>query len=218
MLSRNWNYKLTVCMAISFVMSVAAVNAQQLAAIKLNAPNKSRGTLSVMQALAARQSAAEYSDRLLSVADMSDLFWAADGINREDGRRTAASAMNAQDVILYAFTPQGVYLYDAGDHELKPVVAGDHRTVFGERGMAPLIVLMVSDVAKFGDRAALDMRREFGAIDVGIVAQNIMLFCSGNGLCTRPRAGMDREAITKLLNLNDSQLPMLNNAIGYPKN
>ena len=217
MLSRNWNFKLIVCMAISFVMSVTAVNAQQLAAIKLNAPDKNRGT-SVMQALTARQSATEYSDRLLSVADMSDLLWAANGINREDGRRTAASAMNAQDVILYAFTPQGVYLYDAGDHELKPVVAGDQRKVFGERGMAPLIVLMVSDIAKFGDRAALDMRREFGAIDVGIVSQNIMLFCSGNGLCTRPRAGMDRDAITKLLNLNESQLPMLNNAIGYPKN
>jgi len=217
MLSKNCNFKLIVCVSLSIIISVAAVNAQQLAAIKLNAPNKNRGT-SVMQALSVRQSAGEYSDRLLSVADMSDLFWAANGINREDGRRTAASAMNAQDVILYAFTPQGVYLYDAGNHELKPVVAGDQRLVFGERGMAPLIVLMVSDVAKFGDRIDFDMRREFGAIDVGIVSQNIAVFCAGNGIGTRPRAGMDRDAIKKLLNLNDSQLPMLNNAIGYPQN
>ena len=217
MLSKIFHCKLIVCATVSFVMLVAAVDAQQLAAIKLNAPNKNRGT-SVMQALSARQSATDYSDRLLSVSDMSDLFWAANGVNREDGRRTAPSAMNAQDVILYAFTPQGVYLYDAGTHELKPVVAGDQRQVFGERGMAPLIVLMVSDVSKFGDRTPLDMRREFGAIDVGIVSQNIAVFCSGNGIWTRPRASMDRDAVKRLLHLNDTQLPMLNNAIGYPKN
>ena len=203
---------LILMMMLPFIL----INAQQLTGIKLNAPDKNRGT-SVMQAFSLRQSAGEYSDKLLSVADMSDLFWAANGINREDGRRTAPSAMNAQDVALYAFTPEGVYLYDAQALELKPAVSGDHRIVFGERGMAPLIILMVSDVSKFGDRIPLDMRREFGAIDVGIVSQNIAMFCAGNEIVTRPRASMDREAIKTLLNLNEFQLPMLNNAVGYPK-
>ena len=217
MLRKYFNYKLIVSMAINFAMLVTAVCAQQLTTIKLNAPNKDRGA-SVMRALSARQSANEYSDKLLSVSDMSDLFWAANGINRENGRRTAPSAMNAQDVILYAFTPQGVYIYDAETHELKPVVAGDQRLVFGERGMAPLIVLMASDVSKFGDRIPLDLRREFGAIDVGTVSQNIAIFCAGNGILTHPRASMDRDEIKKLLHLSEFQLPMLNNAIGYPKN
>ena len=216
MLNRKINFKLMVMMTISFVMLSATASSQQFAAIKLNAPNKNRGS-SIMQAFSARQSATEYSDSLLSVADMSDLFWAANGINREDGRRTAPSAMNAQDVAIYAFTPQGIYIYDAAAHELTPVVVGDHRFVFGEHG-APLSVLMVSDISKFGDRISLEMRHEFGAIDVGIVSQNIAIFCSGNGILTRPRAGMNRDEIKKLLHLNDSQLPMLNNAIGYPKN
>ena len=201
---------------LMMVLSCFMVSSQQLATIKLNAPDKNRGKL-VMQAFSLRQSVTEYSDKLLSVADMSDLFWAANGINREDGRRTAPSAMNVQDVALYAFTPQGVYLYDAQAHELKPVAQGDQRSVFGERGMAPLIILMVSDISKFGDRIALELRHEFGAIDVGIVSQNIALFCAGAGLATRPRASMDREAIKTLLKLNESQLPMLNNAVGYPK-
>ena len=199
------------------LLLVPTVSAQQLAAIKFNAPNKDRG-VSVMKAFSERKSANEYSDRLLSVADMSDLFWAANGINREDGRRTAPSAMNAQDVTLYAFTQQGVYIYDAEAHELKSVAVGDQRQVFGERGMAPLIILMVSDISKFGQAGTPELRHEFGAIDVGIVSQNIAIFCAGNGIDSHPRASMDRVAIKQLLNLSDTQLPMLNTAVGYPKN
>ena len=93
---------LILMMMLPFIL----INAQQFTGIKLNVPDKNRGA-SVMQALSLRQSAREYSDKLLSVADMSDLFWAADGINREDGRRTAPSAMNAQDVALYALLRKG---------------------------------------------------------------------------------------------------------------
>lgn len=202
---------------LTTLLFATTLQAQQLNPIRLNTPDKTREA-KLMKAFEERKSATEYSDKMLSIQDLSDLFWAANGINRpEEGKRTAASAMNRQDVILYAFTPEGVYLYDAEAHELTPITAGDYRKLFGERGMSPLIVLLVSDIGKFGDAASPELRKEWSAIDIGLVSQNIALFCAGNGIGTRPRAGMDREALKELLHLTDTQLPMLNNAVGYPR-
>jgi len=202
---------------LTALLFVVTLNAQQLSPIKLNAPDKTRGA-AVMKALDDRKSTADYSEQALSLQDMSDLFWAAHGINRpEEGKRTTGSAMNRQDVMVYAFTTGGVYLYDAEAHELKPVTTGDHRMLFGERSMSPMIILLVTDVAKFGEVGDPTLRREWGAIDVGLVSQNIALFCSGTGIGTKPRASMDREAIKSLLKLTDLQLPILNHAVGYIK-
>ena len=206
-----------ISIILTALLFVVTLNAQQLSTIKLNAPDKSRGA-AVMKALNDRRSTIDYTEQALSHQDMSDLFWAAHGINRPDeGKRTTGSAMNRQDVMVYAFTTEGAYFYDAGAHELQPVTTGDHRTLFGERSMTPMIILLVSDVAKFGEVGDPTLRREWGAIDVGLVSQNIALFCSGTGIGTKPRAGMDREAISSLLKLTDLQLPMLNHAVGYIK-
>jgi nitroreductase len=115
--------------------------AQDLQTIKLNEPNKTRG-LPVMEALSVRASARDWSDKDLGLQDLSDLLWAANGINRPDGKRTASSAMNAQDVDIYAFMKDGVYRYDAAAHALVPVLAGDHRSEImmmrpGGPGMKP---------------------------------------------------------------------------------
>jgi hypothetical protein len=102
--------------------------AQEPKTIKLNEPNKKRG-LPVMEVLSVRASAREWSDQELSLQDLSDLLWAANGINRpESGKRTASSAMNAQDVDIYVFRKDGAYLYDASRHALNLVVAGDFRS------------------------------------------------------------------------------------------
>lgn len=193
------------------------LNAQQIQIIKLKEPSKDRGS-SIMNALANRKSTNEYSEKMLSLEDLSDLLWAANGINRpEEGKRTSASAMNKQDAMIYTFTPEGVHLYDANAHELKPIVKGDHRKLFGERGMSPLIILLVTDISKFGNVGTEELRKEWGAIDLGLISQNIALFCSGNGIGTKPRAGMNRDGIKELLKLTDSQLPMLNHPVGYTK-
>ncbi|WP_352422815.1 nitroreductase family protein [Proteiniphilum sp.] len=206
--------------SVLFVTGLLAFNvlsAQKLEIIKLKEPNMNRGS-SAMNALENRRSTDEYSDRMLNIDDLSDLLWAANGINRpESGKRTAASAMNRQDVSVYTFTTEGVHLYDAAKHELLPVISGDHRKLFGERGMSPLIILLVTDISKFGDVGTNEDRREWGAIDLGLVSQNMAIFCAANGIGTRPRAGMDREGIASLLKLSDTQLPMLNHSVGYPK-
>lgn len=206
-----------IILIITTLMLSVALNAQELSSIKLNTPDLNRGA-GIMKAFANRKSVNEYSNKMLSLDDLSDLLWAANGINRpEEGKRTAASALDKQDVMIYTFTTEGVHLYDAKKHELMPIVKGDHRKLFGERGMAPLIVLLVTDIAKFGERGTPDTAKEWGAIDIGLVSQNIALFCSGNDIDTRPRASMDREAIKRLLGLTNSQLPMLNHAVGYAK-
>lgn len=193
------------------------LKAQQMEQIKLNEPNLNRGG-SIMKALADRKSTGEYSDRMLTLNDLSDLLWAANGINRpESGKKTAGSAMNKQDVSIYTFTTEGVHLYDAVSHQLEPLVQGDHRLLFGERGMSPLIILLVTDISKFGQVGTDELRKEWGAIDLGLVSQNIALFCSGNNIATKPRAGMNREGIKALLKLTETQLPILNHSVGYFK-
>jgi hypothetical protein len=107
-----------------------------LETIKLDAPDKTRG-LPVMEALSVRASARDWSEKDLSRRDLSDLLWAANGVNRPDGKKTASSAMNAQDVDIYAFMKDGVYLYDAKAHALVPVRAGDHRAEITMRPGGP---------------------------------------------------------------------------------
>jgi nitroreductase len=229
--------------------------AQELKTIKLNEPNKKRG-LPVMEALSVRASVREWSDKEVSLQDLSDLLWAANGINRpESKKRTAASAQNAQDVDIYVFMKDGAYLYDALGQALVPVVAGDYRNEIGMRpaggpggpggppgpkpegapgakpegppptgakpgggppSPAPLQLILVSDSSRFGGGTP-ELKYEWGAIDTGIVSQNIALFCAATGMATRPRASIAQDRVKSLLKLKDTQHPFLNHPIGYPK-
>lgn len=201
---------------------VFAINlfAQSKDIIVLNAPVTNRG-LTVMSALSHRASVVEFDTTSISHQDMSDLLWAANGINRpETGKRTASSAMNAQDIDVFIFNETGVYLYNAQGHILELVAKGDNRVVFSgdEAGTnPPIICLLVSDMSRFGTGDNLQ-KLEWAAIDAGIVAQNILLFCTSIDMTGRPRSGMNRKLIKELLGLNDSQLPLLNIPVSYKKN
>lgn len=241
------NFKNLILLTVlgAFLFCPLALSAQGPKTIKLNEPDKERG-LTVMEALAVRASATEWSTQDLSAQDLSDLLWAANGINRPDsGKKTAPSAMNAQDVDIYVFMKDGVYLYEAKSHSLVEVVAGDQRSLFfqprpprpagpGQPGqqpptppagapgpqqqmtMAPVVLLLVSDISRF--RGGSDeMKKEWAALDTGIVSQNISIFCAGVGLNTRPRSGMDRDKIRELLKLKETQLPLLNHPVSYKK-
>jgi len=209
--------------------------AQDLEAIKLNQPDKKRG-LPFMEAVAAKASATEWSERELSLQDLSDLLWAANGLNRpEENKTTASSAMNTHDVDIYVFMEQGIYVYDIREHELKPVLGGDFRSQLmrappprpadkeGETprprpapANAPVQIILVSDAERFRVGTP-EQRHEWGAIGAGIISQNISLFCAATGLKTRPRASMDKEAIGSLLKLRETQYVLLNHPVGYAK-
>jgi SagB-type dehydrogenase family enzyme len=194
-------------------------SAQELQVIKLNAPDKTRG-LATMKAFAERHSDRVYDKKDLSIKDLSELLWAANGINRSDGKRTAPSAMNRQEIDVYVVRKDGAYLYDAQAHSLTPVAAGDHRGAVAGGGQdfvksAPVSLVMVIDLEKLGDPAS-EQTRLMGAVDAGIVSQNVNIFCAGTGLSTVPRASMDQSELRKILKLKDTQLPIMNNPVGYP--
>ncbi|MDR2138392.1 MAG: SagB/ThcOx family dehydrogenase [Tannerella sp.] len=211
--------KKRMIMVLLCCFAAVGMSAQELQEIKLKDPNKTRGT-AVMKALSDRHSDREYSPQELSLQDLSDLLWAANGVNRPDGKRTAPSAMNRQEIDVYAIRADGAYLYDAQAHSLKPVAKGDYRAaVAGSQHFAktaPVCFVMVASLDKLGDSKA-EHTRIIGAVDAGIVTQNINLFCAAVGLSTVPRASMDQDELRKVLKLNDSQLPIMNNPVGYPK-
>ena len=174
-----------------------------------------------MKALSLRKSAAAQDfqkSKDLSLAEISDLLWAANGVNRsDDSKRTAPSAMNAQEIDIYVLAKTGAYFYDAKNHSLNLVTNSDLRAMgAGSQAAfadAPLNVLLVADISKFA-RGDDTVKQRFGAMDAGIVSQNISLFCAGTGLITRVRAGMDEQGLSKALKLTASQIPMLNLPIG----
>lgn len=207
---------LSLAVAMTFMSSCAMA---QIQSIKLEKANMERGT-NVMKALQARESIREFSDKMLSKADLSDLLWAAYGVNRADGKRTAASCLNKMDVDLYVLTAEGTYLYMPDEHMLKPVAEGDHRALI--RGgqtdfpLAPVNLVIVSITSRLGfdDKIGAELA---GAIDGALVSQNIALFCAANGLATVPRGSMDKEGLKKLLSLPDDAYIVINNPVGYKK-
>lgn len=203
---------------VCLMLSAATFAADKV--VKLPKPNLNRSG-AVMKALSERQSTREYASKALSLADLSDLLWAANGINRSDsGKRTAPSAMNKQDVDVYVVLPEGTYLYDAKNHQLNLVAEGDHRgAVAGGQAFvktAPVSLVLISDISRFGD-AKSARNQLMGAMDAGIVSQNISLFCSSANLATVPRASMDFNQLKKLLKLKETQIPMMNHPVGYFK-
>jgi nitroreductase len=206
----------TLLMALS-----ASASGNAPAVIKLDKPDLSRG-LPVMQALEKRASATEWSDKAISLKDLSDLLWAANGINRPDsGKRTAPSALNAQDVDIYVFTTEAVYRYDPAKNELDPVTTGDHReeVVLGHGGkpvLAPMELILVSEGSRF-PFGTPQQRKEWGLLDVGIVSQNIAVFCSATGLATRPRGSVNAENARRILNLKDGANVVLDQPVGFAK-
>ena len=199
-------------------ISVATFAADKV--IRLPKPNLNRNS-EVMEAFANRHSTREYAAKALTLTDLSDLLWAANGINRpEEGKRTAPSAMNKQDVDVYVVLPEGTYLYDAKAHQLNLVAEGDHRgAVAGGQAFvksAPVSLLLVSDLSRLGD-AKNTHTQLMGAVDAGIVSQNISIFCSAAKLATVPRASKDTAKLKSVLKLTDTQLPLMNPPVGYHK-
>ena len=172
-----------------------------------------------MQVLKNRKSTREFGPQKLSSQTLSNLLWAAFGINRPDGHRTAPSAMNWQEVSIYVATAEGVYLYDAQPHALKPVLAGDLRAATGTQDYvkdAAVNLVYVSDMSKTSRVTAAEAEK-YTAADVGFIAQNVYLYCASEGLAVVVRGSIDRPALAKTLKLPPQQQIILAQSVGYPK-
>jgi nitroreductase len=186
--------------------------------IPLNQPDLTRG-LVVAQAFSKRHSERAFATTALSRQDLSDLFWSVGGINRPNiGFLVNPTAIDAQDIAVYAVLPQGIYRYDKKAHALRGVVDGDYRTTVADTqptiADAPVIVLIVSDTDAFV-AVSEDEAIHLSALDAGIVCQTGLLFAAANGFVAVPRAEMDTAKLSALLGLTSAQILHLNIPIGY---
>jgi nitroreductase len=177
-----------------------------------------QGGKPLMQALSERKSNREFKDTKLPVQVLSNLLWAAYGVNRPDGHRTAPSAMNKQTVDVYVLTSDGAYLYNAPAHRLDLVAAADARAAAGTQSFvagAPLNLVYVADNDRMSNWSETD-RLLFSGAETGFIGQNVYLFCASEGLATVIRASINREALAQALKLRPSQRITLAQTVGYP--
>ncbi len=211
--------KKTVLIIAAIFVSLCCY-AQETKNISLPAPNM-EGGMPLMEALKNRQTKREFSKERLSEQKLSDLLWAAFGINRpESGKRTAPSAVNWQETDIYVSLESGVYLYDAQKNMLKGIVEGDYRMGMGKQsfaGDAAAVLVFVADYSKMGAMASKEDKDFYAAVDVGYISQNVYLFCSSENLATVVLGMVDREKIKKTLKLQDNQKVILTQCVGFPK-
>jgi len=203
---------------LTLVACVALAVAQELKPVPLPPPETSGGK-PLMQVLKDRHSTREFSDQKLSPQMLSNLLWAAFGVNRPDGKRTAPSAMNLQEIDIYVATQDGLYVYDAKANALNPVLAQDVRGATGAQSFvkdAAVNLVYVADLGKTG-RASGEDQILYTAADTGFIAQNVYLFCASEGLAAVVRGSVDRAALAKLIKLRPNQKIILAQTVGYPK-
>jgi len=210
----------TVMVVIVVVMTAFASwgAGPQISDTPLPAP-RIEGGKPLMQALKERQTSRDFSAKKLPAQVLSDLLWAAFGVNRpESGKRTAPSARNWQEMEIYVIMEDGAYLYDPLANRLRGVVKGDLRKLAGTQefvATAPLNLVYVADTTKMKGATAEDQSLYAGA-DTGFIGQNVYLFCASEGLATVVRASVDRKALAAALNLSDQKRITLAQTVGYP--
>ncbi|MBN1495518.1 MAG: SagB/ThcOx family dehydrogenase [Spirochaetes bacterium] len=188
--------------------------------IRLLKPNLSGGA-PLMVALNRRQSSRSFSRKRLPEQVLSDLLWAAAGINRNDsGKRTAPSSMNRQEIDIYVVLEEGAYRYEPKRHSLKLVQGKDIRRLTGKQafaGTAPVNLVYVASMSRVAG-SGREEKLLYAAADTGFIGQNVYLFCASQGLATVIRAYMDKEALGKALALEAGQEIILAQTVGYPAN
>jgi len=193
--------------------------AEEAQIIKLPAPQMEGGK-PLMECLKLRQSNRSYSQQKLSLQTLSNLLWAANGINRpESGKRTAPTAVNWQNIDVYVATADGLFLYDAKEQALIQILKEDIRALTGSQDFvktAPVNLVYVADYAKI-PRGSDEDKLFYSANHAGYISQNVYLFCASEGLSTVVRAMINKEELAKAMKLRPEQHIMLAQSIGYPQ-
>lgn len=178
-----------------------------------------KGGKPLMEVLKERRSLRAYSNKALPPQMMSDLLWAAWGINRADGRHTAPTACNNQEIDLYVCLPSGVYLYDPKTNTMKQTLKDDVRKKCGIQpfvGSAPLTLVIAVDRNRMNRLGEAD-KAFYAGIDAGYVSQNIYLYCTSAGLSTVAIGYVDRPTLSKALKLKSHQEIIITHPVGFAK-
>ena len=199
------------------LLSLTACAQKAPKTITLLEPSYEEG-LTLMQALRERKSSSGFTDRDIPLQDLSNILWAAVGVNRPDGKRTAPTGSNRQEIEVYAFFKNGAYYYNYRTHTLELVKEGDFRALTGrgEAAGAALDLLFFADTDKTkGENPAGGGAATVSYVDVGYVSQNVYLACANAGIGSRARGGWDQKQLTETLGLPASLVVVLGQTVGY---
>lgn len=182
-------------------------------------PADKKGGKGIMEVFQARRTVRSYSAVPLSFQQIGDLCWAANGINRKDGKRTAPSAINCQEIEVYVLLPRAAYFYNPKTHTLEERSKGDFRKLAGPRFNSPAALILVANQEKQSRMKKQEARDHYARIDVGYVSQNIYLYCASANMGTVAVGGVsDRaDAIKKALKLGENHLVLLGHPVGNLK-
>lgn len=206
--------KFLLCVMV-LALSVPAFCEEEI--ITLPAPVKTGG-LPVMEAIAQRKSSRNYQDTELAIEDLSNLLWAAGGVNRPDGHLVYPTAMNTQDLIIFAFTKSGVCRYNPESHTLTVIERGDYRNYaavqdFGARAAVNLVY--VQDSSRWPKiRTTPEQVRQAGFAHTGFSMQCVYLFAASQGWGARTVMSMNYEKLPGLLKLTQTQSLILAQCVG----
>ena len=192
--------------------------AAELAAIELPQPRKTGGK-PLMEALQLRRSTREYAARPLPPQVLSDLLWAAFGINRPSGARTAPYWRHVMVIDVLAAMADGIWLYEPKAHKLLPYMPGDIRAATGLQDFvatAPLNLVYVAHGERMTDISRED-RRLYASVDAGFIGQNVYLFCASEGLASVFRGAVDYAKLARTLKLPEGQFVTFAQTVGYPR-
>lgn len=188
--------------------------------------------LSVYDALKSRKTSRSIGSKAITLQQLSDILWAAQGVNRTRGPfngpgRTAGSASNSQEICVYVAREEGTYLYEPESHRLSPIASGDKRALAigpgqGKTGVdAPIRLIYVVDLERFKhagfDEPGLhdpEIQKSYYFVDTGLIAQNVYLASASLGLASWFH-NCDKAAFTKELKLKSNQRPLFGQTIGY---
>lgn len=210
----------TLIIPIFFIFALTTLApAQNSGDIQLPNPDQSGGK-PLLQCLKDRHSSREFLKDELSLQELSNLLWAANGINRpESGKLTAPTAMNKQNMEVYVVLPSAIYFYEAKTYQLKLIASGNFMKLTGKQGFvdnAALNVVIVSDLEKLGNSDS-EEKTLYSGIHAGAIVQNIYLFCASTELNTVTRRWFEADELKKAMNLPDTKTIILCQTVGKMK-
>ncbi len=178
---------------------------------------QTEGGMPFFEALAKRKTTRVFKREMLDLQTLSNLLWAAAGINRPDGRRTAPTALNSQEIFIFVILPNGVYCYQPAENSLLRCAEGNFQNLAGNQNYAkevPVTFVYVADLNR--SNCSPETQESYARVDCGFIGQNVYLFAAAAGLASVFRGSIDHKALAKLFKLGEKQMVLYAQSIGYP--
>jgi nitroreductase len=217
--SKDRSQRVNTALSSAILIAASSSLGAQERALKELPPPRVEGGKPLVEALRLRRSIREYSERSLPAQALSDLLWAAYGINRPSGDRTAPYWRHIMVIDVYAAMADGVWLYDPDRHALLPHLKADIRPATGLQAFvatAPLNLVYVAHGDRMKD-ISHEEQRLYASVDTGFIGQNVYLFCASEGLATVFRGAVDYQGLARAMQLDEAQFVTFAQTVGYPK-